>query len=126
MIVALVIKLYILTYIFTTILSFLTCIFCNCIVETHIPHNVVAFANWLSTTYRLNKIWICRYIVCFPFFLGCNWYGFGAIFFGCLSMMMHGTVSFSRYQSTVHPYDCKYEHYRCIYDCICKTVSSYN
>ena len=27
---------------------------------------------------------------------GCNWYGFGAMFFGCLSMVIHGSISLVR------------------------------
>jgi hypothetical protein len=36
---------------------------------------------------------------------GCNWYGFGAIFFGCLSMLLHGTISYTRYKTIVRPHD---------------------
>ena len=34
---------------------------------------------------------------------GCNWYGFGAVFFGCLSMLIHGGISVVRYLSILHP-----------------------
>ncbi|XP_059093783.1 opsin-5-like [Tigriopus californicus] len=34
---------------------------------------------------------------------GCNWYGFGAIFFGCLSMLIHGSVSYSRLKNILYP-----------------------
>ena len=30
-------------------------------------------------------------------YTGCNFYGSGAVFFGCLDMMIHGTVALSRY-----------------------------
>ena len=30
---------------------------------------------------------------------GCNWYGAGAVFFGCLSMIIHVTISVVRYLS---------------------------
>ena len=30
-------------------------------------------------------------------YTGCNFYGFGAVFFGCLDMMIHGTAALSRY-----------------------------
>ena len=36
------------------------------------------------------------------YYLGCNWYGFGAVFFGGLSMCIHGTVAFTRYHIIVH------------------------
>ena len=35
-------------------------------------------------------------------FSGCDLYGFGAIFFGCLDMLIHGSASISRYRSIVH------------------------
>ena len=38
---------------------------------------------------------------------GCDFYGFGAIFFGCLSMLIHGTASISRYKQVVHTHDGK-------------------
>ena len=34
---------------------------------------------------------------------GCNWYGFGAMFFGCLSMVIHGSISLVRCVPLVHP-----------------------
>merc|ERR1719225_930713 len=34
---------------------------------------------------------------------GCNWYGFGAVFFGCLSMIIHGVISIVRYHSVLNP-----------------------
>lgn len=34
---------------------------------------------------------------------GCNWYGFGAMFFGCLSMVIHGSISLVRCLPIVHP-----------------------
>ena len=38
------------------------------------------------------------------FILGCNWYGFGATFFGCLSMVIHGSISMVRCLPIVQPY----------------------
>ena len=35
---------------------------------------------------------------------GCNWYGFGAMFFGCLSMVIHGSISLVRCLPIVQPY----------------------
>ena len=35
-------------------------------------------------------------------FSGCDLYGFGAIFFGCLDMLIHGSASISRYRSIIH------------------------
>ena len=35
---------------------------------------------------------------------GCNWYGFGATFFGCLSMVIHGSISIVRCLPIVQPY----------------------
>ncbi len=48
------------------------------------------------------------------FILGCNWYGFGAIFFGCLSMLLHGTISFTRYKTIVRPHDRKLQFFELI------------
>ena len=38
-------------------------------------------------------------------FSGCNFYGFGAIFFGCLDMLIHGTAALSRYLMVVKSQD---------------------
>ena len=40
--------------------------------------------------------------------IGCNWYGFGAVFFGSLSMCIHGAVSFTRYKIIVCSGDRKF------------------
>ena len=42
------------------------------------------------------------WIICFT--PGCNWYGFGAMFFGCLSMVIHGSISLVRCLPIVKPY----------------------
>ena len=34
---------------------------------------------------------------------GCNWYGFVAVFFGGLSMWIHGSVSYTRFKIIVQP-----------------------
>ena len=34
--------------------------------------------------------------------VGCNWYGFAAVFFGGFNMCMHGTVAYSRYKNILH------------------------
>ena len=36
---------------------------------------------------------------------GCNWYGFGAMFFGCLSMVIHGSISLVRSLPILQPYN---------------------
>ena len=57
------------------------------------------------------------------FFKGCNWYGFGAIFFGCLSMLLHGTISYTRYKTIVRPHDRKYFNFlRLLHLCLVYTV----
>ena len=43
-------------------------------------------------------------IISFFFSPGCNWYGFGAMFFGCLSMVIHGSISLVRSLPIVQPY----------------------
>lgn len=43
---------------------------------------------------------------------GCNWYGFGAVLFGSLSMLVHGTVAFTRYRVIVHSSDGKFQSLR--------------
>ena len=34
--------------------------------------------------------------------IGCNWYGFAAVFFGGFNMCMHGTIAYSRYRNIVY------------------------
>ena len=36
-------------------------------------------------------------------YAGCNWYGFGAMFFGCLSMVIHGSISLVRCLPVINP-----------------------
>jgi hypothetical protein len=42
------------------------------------------------------------------FTAGCDWYGFGAVFFGCSSLFLHGTIGFTRYKIIVCPSERKY------------------
>ena len=57
--------------------------------------------NELSATYNNVRMFIIILLQ------GCDAYGFGAIFFGCLSMLIHGTVSYSRYKNIVYPHEGK-------------------
>lgn len=34
--------------------------------------------------------------------VGCNWYGFAAVFFGGTNMCIHGTIAYSRYINILH------------------------
>ena len=44
------------------------------------------------------------YYICLVSTSGCNWYGFGAMFFGCLSMVIHGSISLVRCLPIIQPY----------------------
>ena len=44
------------------------------------------------------------YYICLVSTSGCNWYGFGAMFFGCLSMVIHGSISLVRCLPIVQPF----------------------
>ena len=49
------------------------------------------------------RVKVYQYI-CIVSTSGCNWYGFGAMFFGCLSMVIHGSISLVRCLPIVQPY----------------------
>ena len=61
-------------------------------------HANYSFVNQLVKKVRkkASKLWLSigdQKII----YTGCNFYGFGAVFFGCLDMMIHGTAALSRY-----------------------------
>ena len=56
-----------------------------------------------AVNFRQICLWTRSCMSLFIIWSGCNWYGFGAVFFGCLSMIIHGGISVVRYLSILHP-----------------------